>query len=199
MAGQDDSSAFEGGLERDFYTLLDFDGSIADVDHQPVRIGYVLPDGRATHYTPDTLITYHPEFEKRPLLCEVKMRDDLAENWKDYRPRFKAAIHRARLEGWRFKIFTDREIRTPYLDNVKLLREYRFIAVDELKRMRLLKPLSSKPEASLQELMDTACPVVQERGPWLALMWHLLAVGGLRADLSQALSYSTRVSLPRTV
>src|SRR5579871_363972 len=77
MAGQPDSSAFEGGLEKDFYTLLDFDASVADVDHQPVKIDYRRPTGQATLYTPDALVTYYPWAVRKPQLCEVKTRDDL--------------------------------------------------------------------------------------------------------------------------
>lgn len=198
MAGQPDSSAFEGGLERDFYTLLDFDPSVADVDHQPVRIGYIRPDGRSSLYRPDALVLYHPWAARRPQLCEVKMRADLKENWTDLRPRFRAAVRYAKREGWRFKIYTEIEIRSHFLDNVRLLREYRFIPVDEIKRARLLKPLHLVREAPLQVLIDEVCPTVEERGPWLSQIWLMLATGELDADLREAkLSYKTHVWLPQ--
>lgn len=198
MAGQTDSSAFEGGLERDFYTLLDFDPSVADVDHQPVRIDYTYPDGRNSFYRPDALVRYHPWAARRPQLCEVKTRAELKENWTDLRPRFKAAVRYAKREGWRFSIYTEVEIRSHFLDNVRLLREYRFIPVDEVKRARLLKPLRLIREATLQVLIDEVCPTVEERGPWLSQIWLMLATGELDADLrTEKLSYMTRVCLPQ--
>lgn len=198
-AGQDTSAAFEGGLERDFYTLLDFDPNVAKVDHQPVRLAYRRPDGTTGPYTPDTLVEYRPGTGLRPKLCEVKMREDLKTNWVEYRPKFKAAVHFAKQHGWLFKIYTDVEIRTPYLENVYLLREHRFQQVDELKRQRLLKPIQGGAEASLQKLIEAVCPVVKERGPWLSLIWHLIAIGELQTDLFSKLSYQSRVRLPQGI
>jgi hypothetical protein len=198
MAGQPDSAAFEGGLERDFYTLLDFDASIADVDHQPVRIDYSRPGGLETHYTPDALVTYYPWANRRPQLCEVKTREDLKNDWSDLRPGFKAAVRYAKKQGWRFAIYTEVEIRTPFLANVRLLRDYRFIPIDEIKRARLVRPLRNAGEATLQTLIDDACPVIRERGPWLSQLWLMLATGELDADLrTSKLSYQTRVRLPQ--
>ncbi len=200
MAGQSDSSAFEGGLERDFYTLLDFDPSVADVDHQPVCLEYTRPNGRSSHYTPDAFVKYHPWAMRRPQLCEVKMRADLKENWDSLRPGFKEAVRYAKREGWRFSIYTEVEIRTPFLDNVRLLREYRFIPVDEIKRARLLRPLRIVGETTLQVLIDDVCPNIEERGPWLSQIWLMLATGELDADMhGSKLSYLTRVWRPQGV
>lgn len=198
MAGQPDSSAFEGGLEKDFYTLLDFDASVADVDHQPIKIDYRRPTGQVTHYTPDTLVTYYPWAARKPQLCEVKTREELKKYWADLRPGFKAAIRYAKERGWQFGIYTEFEIRTPFLDNVRLLREYRFIPVDEIKRSRLIRPLRSAGDATLGTLVEQACPKIPERGPWLSQLWLMLATGELDADLRSAkLSYETRVRLPQ--
>lgn len=199
MAGQDFSAAFEGGLERDFYTLLDFDPAVVRAEHQPVKLPYTRADGSIGPYTPDSLVHYRPELGLTPKLCEVKMREDLKLNWTDYRRKFKAAVHFAREHGWRFKIYTDLEIRTPYLENVYLLREYRFLAVDELKKYRLLKPIQDGGQTTLQRLINAACPVINERGPWLSLIWHLIAVGQLQANLFEKLTYQSVVRLPQGI
>lgn len=126
------------------------------------------------------------------------MRADLKENWGMLRPKFKAAIRYARRQGWRFKLYTEIEIRTHFLENIRLLREYRFIPVDEIKRARLLKPLRFAGEATLHTLIEEACPNIEERGPWLSQIWLMLATGELDADLrGTKLSYMTRVRLPQ--
>jgi uncharacterized protein YchJ len=47
--------------------------------------------------------------------------DDLRQHWTDYRPKFRAAGRYAQQRGWRFRLVTERHVRTPYLDNVKSL------------------------------------------------------------------------------
>lgn len=141
--------------------------------------------GKGARYTPDALIHYTDESGLKPVLCEIKLHDELAACWKDYRPRFKAAVRLWRREGWVFHIYTDREIRTPYLDNVRFLRDFRRITPDEFKKVQLRRFLGAEGETS-----------VAERGPWLSLLWHLIATGEMRADLGAPLDYETRVSMP---
>jgi len=64
-------------------------------------------------------------------LCEVKYRKDLALQWPKLKPKIRAARKYAKNEGWEFKIFTEKEIRTPYLENIRFLWSYRFSDFDE--------------------------------------------------------------------
>src|SRR5947209_18110990 len=102
----DRMTGFESSLERDFLLLLDFDRSVARYEEQPVRIEYADAAGRRRTYTPDVLVYYHDDpagsVDTQPLLCEVKYRDDLFTNWKEYKPKFRAGRAHARGRGWRF-------------------------------------------------------------------------------------------------
>jgi len=121
-------TAFESSLERDFLLLLDFDPDVECFEEQPVKIIYHDAKGRRRTYTPDVLVRYRTDPPQarhtKPLLCEVKYRDDLRQHWAEYRPKFRAAQRYARQQGWRFHVVTERHVRTPYLENVKFLRSY---------------------------------------------------------------------------
>ncbi len=196
MLGQPESAAFESPLERDFYVLLDFNPAVARVEVQPVRIEYLAPDGRKTHYTPDALIFHTPESGLNPVLCEVKPHAELAQEWEKLRPRFKAAVRHCRHEGWVFHIYTDREIRTPYLENVRFLRGYVEMAPNEIKRTLVRRHVGQHDYSTIGEVLAALCPVMTDRGPWLSLIWHMIATAELDADLDQPLAYATPVCLP---
>src|SRR2546428_10283305 len=121
-------TAFESTLERDFLLLLDFDPDVAFFEEQPVKIVYHDANGRRRTYTPDVLVRYRTNPTQarhtKPLLCEVKYRDDLRQHWVEYRPKFRAAQCYARQQGWRGHLGTERHRRSPYLAYVKALQPH---------------------------------------------------------------------------
>ncbi len=135
-------TAFESSLERDFLLLLDVDPDVEFFEEQPVKIIYHDAKGGRRTYTPDVLVRYRtdppPARHSKPLLCEVQYRDDLRQHWVEYRPKFRAAQRYARQQGWRFQVVTERHVRTPYLENVKFLRPYRTLPVNDAYRTQLL-------------------------------------------------------------
>jgi hypothetical protein len=172
---------------------LDFDPAVEHFEPQPIRID--LPFNGRT-YVPDVLVRYRPELGRKPVLCEVKTQADLSEQWLELRPRLKAATRHCLRSGWIFRIFTEREIRTPYLQNVKLLREYRSVALNELEKLRLIKCVRDHHTITLGALLALYCPNTEQRGATLSLIWHLVATGALHADLSEVLTYSSELSVP---
>ena len=144
-------TAFESSLERDFLLLLDFDPDVEFYEEQPVKIIYYDAKGRRRTYTPDVLVRYRtdpsPAKHAKPLLCEVKYREDLRQHWSVYRPKFRAAQRYARQHDWRFRLVTERHVRTPYLDNVKFLRPYRALPVNDQHQSQLLDSLRELREA----------------------------------------------------
>jgi len=191
MSRQEHPVRFDSALERDFYVLLDFQQTVALVEEKPVKIPYARPGGSLSHYTPCALVRYEDRAQRRAMLCEIKSRQQLHRDWSRLRPKFKAAVHLCRQEGWIFKIYTEREICTEYLANVKFLRPLRFMAVDELKKARIARFLNDRGEATLRDVLMCFCPQMYERGAWLSLIWHLIATGCIEADLSRRLGYSS--------
>jgi len=113
---------FEATLERDHVLLLDADPLVASYEAQPVRIP--LP-GKS--YVPDLLVHFHQDADGvlRPSeLVEVKPQAFLDKYAEDYAPKFAAAKIYAQQRGWIFCTRTEKDIRTPRLENIKFLRGY---------------------------------------------------------------------------
>jgi len=182
--------SFESALERDFYVLLDFDPTVTHFEEQPVTIAYQDPVGASRTYTPDVLVHYRPEAQRdhRPVLYEIKYRDDLRTHWHDYRSKFKAARRYARTPGWGFRLITEREIRTPYLKNAKFLRQYHDREPDGGDRHRILASLAVQGETSPETLLASLSPDRWEHARLLPVLWALLAIGEIGADLTVPLT-----------
>jgi hypothetical protein len=189
--------AFESALERDLYVLLDFDAAVARFEEQPVTIPYRDPAGVSRTYTPDVLVVYHVGLadhqDRQPVLYEVKYRDDLRANWGDYKPKFKAARRYAREQGWAFRLITEREIRTPYLKNAKFLRAYRHRTLNSGDCCRVLALLAAQCETAPEALLMALSADRWERARLLPVLWHLIAVRQVGADLTVPLTMRSRI------
>jgi hypothetical protein len=189
---------FESSLERDLFTILNFDAGVASFEEQPLRIYFTDKQGSQHTYTPDVLIHYHPNVvtgeQNPPLLAEVKFRRDLFRDWKELKPKFKAARSFSREQGWqRFRIFTENEIRTPYLENAKFLRGFtRFEpAPDEVHI--LLNNLAALRTATPQSLL-LACYKDPMRGAELMpTLWQLITLRHIGCDLDERLTMGSPI------
>lgn len=191
----DRMTGFESSLERDFLLLLDFDRTVERYEEQPVTIEYTDAAGKARTYTPDVLVYYCQDLtgDTRPLLCEVKYREDLVENWKEIKPKIRAGRAYARERGWRFKIITEREVRTPYLDNARFLRQCRRIEPTEEDTRLLLDTLREMRETDPESVLAAIHQDKVRRAELLPILWLLLAEGQIEADLTQPLTMRTRI------
>lgn len=190
-------AAYESSLERDFITLMQFDRNVEKVVTQPVTINYMDTSGKARRYTPDVLVLYRKDPVAtegfKDLLCEIKYRDELAEKFQELRPKFKAAIRYAKAQGWRFKLFTDKQIRTPYLFNARFLLQYRELDVDSLAVERVLTKLSEMGEADPNTLLASLASDKWERAGLIPIVWHLISNFRIGADLNQPLTMMSRI------
>lgn len=191
-------TAFESSLERDFLLLLDFDPDVEFYEAQPLKITYD-DRGRRRTYTPDVFVRYRTDpFQAQPtppLLCEVKYRDDLRQHWTDYWPKFRAAQRYARQQGWRFRLVTERYIRTPYLENVKFLRSYQAMASNASDRTRLLHTLLELGETNPASLLTAMSQDRWQQAEILPTLWQLIATRQIDTDLRQPLTMQSRIHL----
>lgn len=192
-----ESKGFESSLERDFLILLDFDITVVRFEEQPVTISYGDQEGRARTYTPDVLAFYRTDkpFSRTrvPCLFEVKYREDLKKGWKEFRPKFKAAIRYAKKRGWKFKIITEREIRSEYLDNAKFLRGYTHRFGNPQDQSRLLINLRELQETDPATLMLATSEDVMTRAMLLPTLWYLVAKRRVGVDLTRPLTMASRI------
>ena len=179
---------FESTLERDYITLLEFDPTIEDYGMQPVTIPYVH-EGKACRYTPDALVYYKPEAGKKPLLVEIKYAAELQEK-KDYlEPKFNAATAYACANGLEFRVFTEVDIRTCYLRNIKFLSWYHHGPVDDSYSKIITAELTKTIPATPQGLLTSSTEA--ENATLLYTVWQMLARKMISCDMHQTLSMTS--------
>lgn len=191
-AGQ---AQFESTLERDFLTLLEFSPDVRQFEVQPVAL--LWHDGsRERRYTPDVLVHFKERHGHRPtsLLYEVKYRSDLREQWLELKPRFRAGIRFARAQGWRFKLVTETEVRTPYLDNARFLLPFVRRGPPPADDMDLLdRTLVELGKAEVQELLRAACRDEWNRARLMPALWYLVGTFQLGTDLHAPLTMKSHI------
>lgn len=194
----------ESLLEHDFLTLLEWDPRVAQYVTQPLSVDWIDADGKVRQYTPDVLVTYHSlALMDAPVLratvFEIKPEEVLRRDWVQLRPKFKAAMAALRPVGIRFKIATEKHIRTPLLDNARRLLSYKTTRFAnptsreaemqiEIRKAMLALGLTT-PKSLLSHLTDRDEQKIQYI-PWI---WWLLNVGIIKADLSKPLTMSSAI------
>lgn len=184
---------FESKLEADLMILQQFDTDVDHFESQPLTISYTDQPGTTRTYTPDLLVHYKPGTAKLPLLCEVKYRDEYREKFSRLRPKFKAALRFAKANGMRFRVITDREIRTPYLENARFLLRYRNMAPDPSHVRILLDTLAKHVESSPGLLLSAISQEKIVQAELLPTLWHLIANYVIQADLSDRLTMESGI------
>ena len=180
------NAQFESTLERDFLTLLNFSREVRLVEVQPLKIP-MDPDDPSKSYTPDVLVEFDDHLGWKPWLCEVKYRQDIKRHWKKLKPKFLAAIRYCRSHGWRFRIVTEVEIRTPLLPNAKFLTGYLNRKPSAEREQKILAILNQQG-MSVNELLQVISPDELAQLDWIPVIWHLVAVGRISADLNSPLT-----------
>ncbi|WP_239988687.1 TnsA endonuclease N-terminal domain-containing protein [Paramagnetospirillum kuznetsovii] len=184
----------ESTLERDFALLCRFDSAVVGIEEQPVRIEYDDADGRARSYVPDFLVTYRGG-RPVPRLVEIKYSTDPMLVSGQLDGRFAAARTYARRQGWRFQVVTEREIRTPRLENATFLLPFRGRPVAAGLREALRSVLRKGGPNSVASLADeVAAALGLSRPEVLPSLWTLVAEFEVTADLDCPLTMSALVT-----
>lgn len=191
---------YESALERDFLDLMAFDLNVERLETQPVRIVYVSEDGKEHTYTPDALVWYRrdvlPARDIPHLLVEVKFREEYRNHFNEFKERFRAARRYARERDWRFRVVTDREIRTPYLKNALFLRPYRDTPVTPSQVEEILREIERAGRTTPARLLDVLATEGALRAQYLAQLWRLIARLEIATDLMQPLTMRGHIWLP---
>lgn len=184
-------------LERDLMILLEFDDTVERFEEQPVKIPFkkgIKP------YVPDILIHYLPNSfgeTRQPVLGEVKHTDDLKKHKVKYAPKFEAASRFASERGWEWRIFTEKDIRTPYLDNLKFLREYHSAEPEASLQQEVIVYLQDvRGSVTLESLLQKLCPTEDRVLHMAPAIWHLVATKRIAVNLKKPLTMKSKLSLP---
>ena len=150
--------------------------------------------GRKRSYTPDGLIHFKTlSYRPVSVMFEVKFREDFRKNWKVLIPKFRAAKNYCLDRGWRFEVFTEREIRTQYLDNVKFLWPYLSREPSVVTRKLILKTLWDLDEANPDLLLCALCHDPASRARMIPAIWNLIAKGVVGCDLDIPLTMGSSI------
>lgn len=182
------NASFESSLERDWLIALDFDPAVRLIREQPFSIHYEF-EGKIRRYTPDVLAeSVSRQGKAATTVYEVKPLDELRAEWQRYKPRFRAAVHHCRAQGWRFKIVTEREIRTPFVNNAKFLRRYRTVQTQPLVAQQLIYTLRALGETTPQALLAAAYLSEEKQMAAVPELWRLVADRQVIALLDEPLT-----------
>jgi hypothetical protein len=185
-------AGFESTLERDFLTLLEFSPEVNSFEVQPVTIEWKDANGKARKYTPDVLVRHDKSSPWTATLYEVKYRSDIAKHWDELKPKFRQAISFAKKRSWRFKIASEVEIRTPYLQNARFLLPFQFQGPGEVEHMDMLdSALKRVGEASPRQLLGMIFKDDWNQAKLLPTLWYLVASRQIACDLSVPLNMET--------
>lgn len=198
------SIPFESTLERDFLIRKEFSRIVLEIIPQPVQIPFTALNGRAYTYTPDFLVYYRAEDYPwgegmRPLLIEVKPREELQENWRDMKPKFKAALRYARLQGWDFRIQDESRIRDQMFQNIMFLQRYKRMQFPTEETRWILANLGEMGQAPFQYLVGRHFCGIADAAVGVSHLWHMLATGLLECDMTLPLANTTVLWVPRNV
>jgi hypothetical protein len=190
---------YESTLERDYFTLLEFDPEVVHWEAQPFRVEWREPTGESRSYTPDVAVWYHPwsgrhrHRRRNDVIVEIKYREDLRKDWSDLRPRFRAAWRYARHCGMRFSIMTELEIRTPLLTNARFLLPYRSPDPIGENHEQLLSRVRRLKLTSPAELLAACTSDRWQQAQLLPALWHLVAMGQIPIDLSAPITMQSQL------
>jgi len=187
-------ASFESSLERDWLVVLDFDPAVTSLLEQPFSIKY-FAGGRERRYTPDVMAEFKHANSTETIVYEVKPREILRANWKRYKPRFKAAVHYCRERGWRFKIMTENEIRTAYLENAKFLRRYRNLPDQKLICDQLIYTFRALGPTTPQALLAAAYWPREDQMKAIPMMWKMVTDGRIGVLLHEPLTMASEIWL----
>lgn len=193
---------YESSLERDFFELMMADPTVDKVEEQPVQINYATSDGAPRRYTPDALVTFCESVTgavAKPLLCEIKYRDEYKAKFLELKERFQVARRYAREQGWRFRVVTDREIRTPRFANLRFLSGFKDRTPEENQVKCVLGALRADGSATPATLLASLSPDPWKQAELIPVLWWLVANGRIHMDLSKPLSMSSNISTAHEV
>ncbi|MBD2837098.1 TnsA endonuclease N-terminal domain-containing protein [Pseudomonas sp. JM0905a] len=180
---------YESGLERDFIRSWLLDPDVVAVVAQPAQIPFTARNGRNYIYPPDFFVHFNERSGRKPLLVEVKMREQWELNWREWSYKWKAARRYAREQGWEFRIYDESRIRGPRLQNIDFLQRYRNLSFDPVFTEAVRKTLSLMRAAPFHHLL--ALHFTGNEGIGRSHLWHLIAAGQVTADLDHELDEHT--------
>lgn len=189
----------ESKLEHDFLILLDHDNRVRRFASNPFTLPWVSTTGKVRKYTPDVLVQYTDEalarnprlrntvFEVKPLRIVRSRNVELKTKWR-------AAVALCGEFDLQFKVVSERQIRTPFLQNVSFLRRFRpeYNPIDAQTGRLLTATLGELGPCTVSELLAAAAKP-SEHPELIPPIWGMVYDGIVQADLQQPLTMGSKL------
>jgi len=184
---------FESSLERDFIYLLEFNNNVCSYCEQPIKLS---KDN--IFYTPDFYIDY---FKGKNELVEIKYSADLLINFEEYQKKFQIAREYCKENNLTFKVLTEVEIRSQYLENAKFLLRFRSnfnlghqINLSNISDINLLMTkINDIKKITFIELINQCSKTESKKAELIHILWHLISIGEIKIDLNSKLSMNQQI------
>lgn len=183
--------AFESILERDFFTILEFEDDVILYDEQPFQLNYKLNE-MYTRYTPDTLVTYADDSQK---VFEVKYQDEIDSD-KDLQYKLSIVSHEiSQQKALPFDIFTDIQLNEVYLKNCIFLYRFAFITYDEFLIGQVVSAINTfRSSISVQALLEHITLDSSQQLKIIPYIWLTIFHNTGLIDMHQKITMSTMIN-----
>lgn len=180
--------AFESILERDFFTLLEFQNNVVAYEEQPLKIQYKLK-AKNTRYTPDVLVTYNDDSQK---IFEVKYQSDID---SDPKLQHKISVLKeeiARQMSLPLETFTNAQIDQVYLKNCIFLYKNAFIPNNNVLTTKVLESFNNLPSpVSIKSFLELLSTKRTEQLQILPYLWHEIFKKTTLVNMNKPLTMSS--------
>lgn len=183
---------YESSLERDFIETLEFDKNVEEYIEQPIKIIF-----GNRKYHPDFFVRYTKRAKLKYGLVdsyvEIKYTAELEFKKEYYQIKFDAVKDVVNKQGLDFKIITELDIRTEYLENIKFLSYYKNKPVNELTKDQILEVIKLQPLISASTIRDDLPGSFEDKARIVFVTWSLLASGFIKANLKSKLTMESEL------
>ena len=190
--------SYESQLELSFLYHLEFSKAVSHYIEQPCKVK--SPSGK--YYIPDFLVFFRDSYRK-PLLVEIKYLEDVKQNFDRVTKKLRTLEKYALIEGYEFKLFTDKELLSNRTENYKFLYNYLSSPLSDKESYKeytqnILRLFRKEQQLKVMDIAKTLGKgKTVETGFYLSLVWHLIAISVLWIDLNEKLTNHSLVYIEK--
>lgn len=172
--------------------MLEYDDYVINFITQPVTINYIF-EKHLRRYTPDAIVYYDEVLKKQPLICEIKYAEELEKKAQELKPKFDAANEYCLLQGYQFKVVTEKEIRTDHLSNIKFLSSYYYGVIDRNCSIFVQEEIDRRGFITPEWLIGKQVQNGFDDTKVLRTLWQMIAQKLLKCDMDIKITMTSRV------
>jgi len=188
------SSHFKSTLQQDMMEFVGFHAQVSRFTPQPpFTISYKSTSGGVQEYTPFGLIEFIPEMMLGPILFDVMYRSDFRAGWRSLMPKFRAAKQFCLGRCWQFHVYTENEIRTPFLNNMRFLKRYKDCIPEPEQKRKMLEMLWDLSSTPIDVFLACFYSDKTYQAKLIPYVWNLLYKGAIGCDIDSSLTMTSRI------